>query len=162
MAQRSSQSSDSRVFRVEAVANGASWLWKGEIFLARIPGSWKEGGAQKLNEDGAGGARFLVPARGEGGSRGRCARVPEQGGAEGSFSSGGSGALTPIDRAKKPEGSEGLAARSGVGRGGVPAAWVPPCRLSTLTALCSPWRGLARGCCGAGPAGDCGCSATLS
>lgn len=102
---------------------------------------------------------FLHEGRG---SRGRCARVPEQGGAEGSFSWGGSGALTPIDRAKKLEGSEGLAARSGVGQGGGPAAWVPPCRLSTLTALCRPRRGLARGCCGAGPAGDCGCSATLS
>lgn len=73
---------DAKAAGPDVVVSRASWVWKGEIFLACILGSYKEGGAQKLNEDEAGGAegsRFLVPARG---------KAPVQEGGPGVFSKG--------------------------------------------------------------------------
>lgn len=135
------------------VASGASWVRKREIFLACIPGSWKEGGVQNLNEDGDWGRQIPGSCK-RGGAVGEGLLSPEQGGAVGSFSGGGSGALTPLDRAKKPAGAEGLAAGPWVGWGRVQAAEVPHRRACALTTLRSrPRRGLARCRCGAGPGG---------
>lgn len=54
---KSDQSADSWVFiRSDVIARRAASVWNGEIFLACIPGSPIEGGAQKLPEDRAGGA----------------------------------------------------------------------------------------------------------
>ena len=98
-------------------ASQASWVWKGEIFLACNPGSWKEGGAQKLKEDEAGGWGCQIPGSCKrGGPKGLVCPGPR---ARGSFFRGGSAALRRIDRAKNQAGAEGRDALpgAGVGRG---------------------------------------------
>lgn len=85
---KSDQSAGSWVFiRSDVIASRAASVWNGEIFLACIPGSRIEGGAQKLLRTGLGGrgasdSRFL---REERGPRSGSARGPEQGGAAGSL-----------------------------------------------------------------------------
>lgn len=142
-------------------ASQASWVCKGEIFLACNPGSWKEGGAQKLNEDETGGWRCQIPGSCKrGGPKGLVCPGPR---VRGSFFRGGSGALRRIDEPRSKRELKVGRHCPGLGWGGDRDARVPPCWQGSLTALCSrPRRGLALGCRWAGPRGGRGGSATGS